>query len=98
MTRIFKSGACLRSRSTAARVSSVGTSPQQAITTSGSPPRSLLAHSQQDNPYNAAWSCPNADWVMAEHSHRQVVVLVERAQRVSAGPAVRRRVRKRDII
>ena len=30
----------------AARVSSVGTSPAQAITTSGSPPQSLLAHSQ----------------------------------------------------
>ena len=41
---------CLRSRSTAARVSSVGTSPQQAITTSGSPPWSLLAHSQMPSP------------------------------------------------
>ena len=43
-------GQCLRSRSTAASVSSVGTSPQQAITTSGSPPRSLLAHSQMPMP------------------------------------------------
>ena len=40
----------LRSRSTAASVSSVGTSPPQAITTSGSPPRSLLAHSQMPMP------------------------------------------------
>ena len=31
-------GSCARSRSTAASVSSVGTSPQQAMTTSGSPP------------------------------------------------------------
>src|SRR5271166_3350745 len=31
MTRTFRSGACLRRRSTAARVSSVGTSPHQAI-------------------------------------------------------------------
>jgi hypothetical protein len=46
MTRTFTSGACWRMMSTAARVSSVGTSPQQAMTTSGSPPRSLLAHSQ----------------------------------------------------
>src|SRR5262249_35607304 len=38
MTRTFRSGACVRRRSTAARVSKVGTSPQQAITTSGSPP------------------------------------------------------------
>ena len=43
-------GACLRRRSTAASVSSVGTSPQHAITTSGSPPRSLLAHSQMPSP------------------------------------------------
>ena len=50
MTRTFRSGACRRSRSTAASVSNVGTSPQQAITTSGSPPRSLLAHSQMPSP------------------------------------------------
>ena len=50
MTRIFRSGNSRRSRSTAASVSSVGTSPQQAITTSGSLPRSLLAHSQMPMP------------------------------------------------
>src|SRR5512135_2654775 len=50
MTRTFRSGACFRRRSTAARVSSVGTSPQQTITTSGSPPWSLLAHSQMPMP------------------------------------------------
>ena len=50
MTRIFSSGRGVRSRSTAANVSSVGTSPQQAMTTSGSLPRSLLAHSQIPNP------------------------------------------------
>src|SRR5215472_10213767 len=38
MTRTFSSGACFRRRSTAASVSSVGTSPQQAMTTSGSVP------------------------------------------------------------
>ena len=37
-------------RSTAASVSRVGTSPAQAITTSGSLPRSLLAHSQMPIP------------------------------------------------
>src|SRR5438270_9394655 len=50
MTRTFSSGACFRRRSTAASVSKVGTSPQQAITTSGSPPWSLLAHSQIPSP------------------------------------------------
>ena len=35
---------------TAASVSSVGTSPQQAMTTSGSPPWSLLAHGQMPMP------------------------------------------------
>src|SRR5262249_4164386 len=49
-TRTLSSGRCLRSNSTAARVSSVGTSPQQASTTSGSPPLSLLAHSQMPRP------------------------------------------------
>ena len=39
---------------TAARVSRVGTSPQQAITTSGSEPRSLLAHSQIPSPAASA--------------------------------------------
>src|SRR6266481_536233 len=43
ITRTFSSGRCLRSSSTAASVSRVGTSPQQAMTTSGSLPRSLLA-------------------------------------------------------
>jgi hypothetical protein len=50
MTRIFSSGKCWRSIFTAASVSSVGTSPQQAMTTSGSPPSSLLAHSQMPSP------------------------------------------------
>ena len=50
ITRTFSSGRCLRSKSTAARVSSVGTSPQQAMTTSGSLPWSLLAQSQMPMP------------------------------------------------
>ena len=37
MTRTFSSGRWVRSRSAAARVSSVGMSPAQASTTSGSP-------------------------------------------------------------
>ena len=41
---------CSRRSWTAASVSSVGTSPAQAITTSGSLPRSLLAHSQMPIP------------------------------------------------
>ena len=43
-TRTRKSGQYWRSMSTAARVSSVGTSPQQAMTTSTEPPSSVLAH------------------------------------------------------
>src|SRR5215831_13121428 len=62
MTRIFRSGACFRSRSTAARVSRVGTSPQQPITTSGSPPRSLLAHSQIPSP---ASQCLTASFMVS---------------------------------
>ena len=50
MTRTLSSGRCWRSSSTAASVSSVGTSPQQAITTSGSLPLSLLAQSQMPMP------------------------------------------------
>ena len=46
ITRIFSCGKYPRSMSTAANVSSVGMSPQQAMTTSGSPPRSFEAHSQ----------------------------------------------------
>ena len=46
ITRTFTSGNSRRRMSTAASVSSVGVSPQQASTTSGSLPRSLLAHSQ----------------------------------------------------
>jgi hypothetical protein len=45
-TRTLRSGAFRRSRSTSASVSSVGTSPEQAMTTSGSPPWSMLAQSQ----------------------------------------------------
>ena len=56
-TRTFSSGRCWRSRSTAARVSSVGMSPQQAITTSGSPGESLLAHSQIP--------APRVQWMIA---------------------------------
>ena len=37
-TRIFRSGRCFRRKSTAASVSKVGTSPAQAMTTSGLPP------------------------------------------------------------
>src|SRR5215469_13148054 len=50
MTRILSCGTCVRSRSTAASVSRVGTSPQQTITTSGSEPLSLEAHSQMPMP------------------------------------------------
>ena len=50
ITRIFNCGKCSRKSSTAARVSIVGTSPQQAITTPGSLPLSLLAHSQMPMP------------------------------------------------
>src|SRR5579862_1009305 len=42
-TRIFKLGRRLRRIETAARISSVGTSPAQPMTTSGSLPLSLLA-------------------------------------------------------
>ena len=45
-TRILSSGISSRRIVTAAMISSVGVSPQQAITTSGSSPQSLLAHSQ----------------------------------------------------
>ena len=44
------SGSRRRSRSTAASVSSVGTSPAQAMTTSGTPPWSLLAQLQMPMP------------------------------------------------
>ena len=43
----------LASSSTAASVSRVGTSPQQAMTTSGSQPLSLQAHSQMPSPRGA---------------------------------------------
>ena len=45
-TRTLSSGRCSRSSAAAASVSSVGTSPQQPSTTSGSPPSSVDAHSQ----------------------------------------------------
>jgi hypothetical protein len=41
---------CSRKRLTAASVSNVGTSPADAMTTSGTAPRSLLAHSQMPMP------------------------------------------------
>jgi hypothetical protein len=50
ITRIFTPGKCWRSRSTAASVSRAGTSPAHAMTTSGSPSWSLLAHSQMPMP------------------------------------------------
>src|SRR5437870_1386587 len=51
-TRILRSGKFCRRRSTAARVSSVGTSPAQAITTSGSLCWSVLAQSQMPIPFD----------------------------------------------
>ena len=63
ITRTFSSGKCWRSRSTAARVSRVGVSPQQAITTSGSVFLSLLAQSQMPIP---AVQCLIA-WSMVSH-------------------------------
>ena len=54
-TRTFSSGRCWRSRSAAASVSRVGTSPQQASTTSGSLPSSLLAQSQMPRPRRVCW-------------------------------------------
>ena len=62
-TRIFRSGMCSRRSCTAASVSSVGTSPAQAMTTSGSLPRSLLAHSQIPIP---AVQCLTA-WSIVSH-------------------------------
>ena len=50
MTRTLISGIYSRRIVTAASVSSVGVSPQQAITTSGSCPASLLAHGQMPMP------------------------------------------------
>src|ERR1039457_1073303 len=49
-TRIFRPGRRSRRMETAASVSSVGTSPQQAMTTSGATPWSLLAHCQMPMP------------------------------------------------
>ena len=46
----FSSGKCCRRMETAAKISSVGVSPQQAITTSGSAFWSLLAHCQMPIP------------------------------------------------
>jgi hypothetical protein len=51
ITRIFRSGRCSRRIETAARISSVGVSPQQAMTTSGSLSWSLLAHCQMPMPF-----------------------------------------------
>src|SRR6266436_1340619 len=72
ITRIFTSGTCWRRMSTAASVSSVGTSPQHAITTSGSLPLSLLAHSQMPRP---AVQCSIACSMV---SHAQQAVRVRR--------------------
>src|SRR5678815_5938028 len=56
-TRTLTSGRWVRINDTAANVSIVGTSPQQAITTSGSLFLSLLAHSQIP--------IPAVQWVIA---------------------------------
>ena len=50
MTRTFNDGRCSRRMEVAAKISSVGVSPQQAITTSGSLPWSLLAQFQMPMP------------------------------------------------
>ena len=50
-TRIFSSGKASRRMVTAASVSRVGVSPQQAITMSGSWPWSVLAHCQMPMPW-----------------------------------------------
>ena len=62
-TRTFSVGRCSRSSETAASVSTVGTSPQQAITTSGAPSVSVDAHSQIP--------APRVQWMTASsmHSH-----------------------------
>ena len=49
-TRSFRLGKCSRRMDTAASVSSVGTSPQQAMTASGAASWSLLAHCQMPMP------------------------------------------------
>ena len=95
MTRIFSSGACSRSSSTAASVSSVGTSPQQAMTTSGSPPWSLLAQGQMPMPGRAVLDGrihvePLRGGLLAGHDHVDVVAapqaMVRHAQqRVGVG-------------
>ena len=50
ITLIFRPGRCSRIMETAARVSSVGTSPQQAMTRSGEAYWSLLARGQMPIP------------------------------------------------
>ena len=72
----------LRRRSTAASVSRVGTSPQQAITTSGSPPLSLLAHSQMPMPGGAMFDRglhiePLRRGLLAGHDHVDVVAAAQ---------------------
>jgi hypothetical protein len=59
ITRISSSGSCSRIMATAASVSSVGTSPRHAITTSGSLSSSLLAHGQR----RLAWRLKRAKFV-----------------------------------
>ena len=56
----------------------MGTSPQQAMTTSGSPPRSLLAHSQMPMPaVQCLTACvhvqPLRRGLLAGHDHVDVV-------------------------
>ena len=62
-TRIFSSGSSFRRIVTAASVSRVGVSPQQAMTTSGSSPWSLEAQSQIPMPWVQCFTA----WSMVSH-------------------------------
>src|SRR6516165_11388571 len=80
ITRTFTSGAWRCSKSTAASVSKVGTSPAQAITTSGSTPRSLLAHSQMPRPsvlYRRVHVEPLQLGLLAGHDNVDVVAAAQ---------------------
>ena len=98
ITRIFRSGRCLRRIETAARISSVGVSPQQAMTTSGSASWSLLAHCQMPIP---SVQCTTAacmvshcgQCVFSRHHHVHIVpaaqaVIKDRQQAVGVGRQV----------
>ena len=62
-TRIFSSGSSFRRMVTAASVSRVGVSPQQAMTTSGSSPWSLEAQCQIPMPWVQCFTA----WSMVSH-------------------------------